>query len=299
MKVLASVLLSAVAVLSVFTQQTEEDRNANRPVKPFRIIGNVYYVGASEVTSFLITTPKGHLLIDSGFAETVPQIRENLITLGFKLDDVKVLLNTQAHYDHAGGLAELKRLTKAKLIASVRDANALAKGGRDDFTWGDRFAYEPVTVDKVVTTNSQLKFGGITLTAILTPGHTKGCTMWVLDVKEKGRRYRVAFVGSTSSPGYKLLENEKYPTIVADYEMTFSLMKMITPDIFLASHGSFFNLLEKAEAIRNNPSRNPFLDREGYKAFVRDSHKAFREKLAAEKKAKASMPKPRPRTAPL
>src|SRR5687767_7049911 len=149
MKVLTSVLLSAVAVLSVLAQTTEEDRNANRPVKPFRIIGNVYYVGASEVTAFLITTPKGHLLIDSGFAETVPQIKENLRTLGFKLDDVKVLLNTQAHYDHAGGLAELKRLTKAKLIASVRDANALAKGGRDDFTWGDRFAYEAVTVDKV------------------------------------------------------------------------------------------------------------------------------------------------------
>lgn len=276
------VLILLLASLS-FAQKSEEDRRANTAIEPFRIIGNVYYVGAAEVTSFLITTPKGHFLIDSGYAETVPQIRQNIKTLGFKVEDIKVLLNTQSHFDHAGGLAELKKLTGAKMISSIADKIGLEKGGRDDFTWGDTYAYDRVVVDKVITNNDTVAYGGVTLKAVLTPGHTKGCTTWLLTVKENGRKYRVVFVGSTSSPGYKFYGNAKYPNILADYKKTFAVMKKLRPHVFLASHGSFFDLLEKAKLLRTAPDTNPFIDPKGYKTYVAESQKAFREKLVKER----------------
>lgn len=280
MKIFFSVLLFAAVSLA---QNSDEDRRANTPIEPFRVIGNVYYVGAAEVTSFLITTPKGHFLIDGGYAETVPQIRRNIETLGFKLHEIKVLLNTQSHFDHAGGLAELKKLTGAQMVASVADKIGLEKGGRDDFTWGDTFAYDPVVVDKVVVSNDKVTYGGITLRPILTPGHTKGCTTWLLDVKENGRKYRVIFVGSTSSPGYKFYGNAKYSNIIADYKKTFSVMKKLRPHVFLASHGSFFGLLQKAELASKGAEVNPFIDPKGYKTYVAESENAFREKLIKDK----------------
>ncbi|MEJ7624060.1 MAG: subclass B3 metallo-beta-lactamase [Pyrinomonadaceae bacterium] len=296
MKLKALVILLLLATVGM-SQISEQDREWNAPVEPFRIIGNVYYVGAAEVTSFLVTTPKGHFLIDSGYAETVPQIRANVERLGFKFDDIKVLLNTQAHYDHAGGFAEIRKLTKAKMIAGVRDKIGLESGGRNDFTWGDKFPFPPVAVDKIVVNNDRATLGGVTLTAVATPGHTRGCTMWILDTKEKGRNYRVAFVGSTTTPGYTLVDNQKYPTIVADFKHTFSVMGKLRPDVFLASHGSFFGLSEKAEQLRKGVVRNPFIDRKAYRVFVRDTRKAFLEKLAIEKRDKAKTPAPRPRIA--
>lgn len=240
-----------------------------------------------------MTTRAGHFLIDAGYAETVPQIRENVRKLGFKVEDIKVLLNTQAHYDHAGGFAELKKLTGARMIASLRDKPWLEIGGKNDFTWGEKFLFPPVVVDKVIVNNDRVTFGGVTLTAVATPGHTRGCTMWLLDVPEAGRKYKVAFVGSGSSPGYTLVDNAKYPTIVADFEQTFARMGRIKPDVFLASHGSFFNFTEKAEALRNNLRVNPFIDRAGYVDYVRGAKKAFREKLAKQKREKAENVKPK------
>ncbi len=188
-------------------QADETSRSWNQPVKPFRIIGNIYYVGASDITSFLITTPEGHILLDSGFAETVPQIKQNIAALGFRLEDVKILINSHAHYDHAGGLAELKELTKAKLLASEADAALLADGGKGDPNFGDRFFYAPVKADRILRDGEQVKLGGAILTTYLTPGHTKGCTTWTMKVSDNGKNYNVVFVGSISAPGYKLIDN--------------------------------------------------------------------------------------------
>ena len=288
------ILVIILLIASIgFGQASEEDRRWNAPVEPFRIIGNVYYVGSAEITSFLVTTRAGHFLIDAGYVETVSQIRENVRKLGFKVEDIKVLLNTQAHYDHAGGFAELKKLTGAKMIANLRDKQWLEIGGKNDFTWGEKFLFPPVVVDKVIVNNDRVTFGGVTLTAIATPGHTRGCTMWLLDVWEAGRKYKVAFVGSGSSPGYTLVDNAKYPTIVADFEQTFARMGRVKPDVFLASHGSFFDLAEKADALRKNPRVNPFVDPAGYVDYVRDAKKTFREKLAKQKREKAENLKPK------
>lgn len=286
MKLYLFILFTVLLVNNAFGQGSEQDREWNKPVDPFCIIGNVYYVGASEVTSFLITTPKGYILIDSGYAETVPLIKRNIERLGFQLSNVKYLLNTQAHYDHAAGLAELKRLTKAKMISSVGDRKGLEEGDTNDFAWGDKYAFEPVKVDRTIADGGVVSLGGVTLKAVLTPGHTPGSTMWLLNVKENGRIYQVAFVSSTSIPGYTLLDNKKYPSIIPDYTSTFAKMKRVKPDVFLASHGSFFDLLEKAEKFHRFPAVNPFIDAEGYTNYVERTHTAFLAQLKKEQDAK-------------
>ncbi len=261
----------AVAALAVIGQRTEEERSWNQPVEPFKIAGNIYYVGASDVTSYLITTPKGHFLIDSGFVETVPQIKDNIVKLGFKVEDVKILLNSHAHYDHAAGLAELKRSTKAKLMMSDADAELLANGGLNDPNFGDRFPMEAVRADRTFRDGKQIKLGGVTMTANITAGHTRGCTTWTTEVKEKGLKLTAIFVCSTSAPGYKLVGNKKYPTIYVDYQRTFERLERLKPDIFLGAHGGIYDLEGKIEALKQNPSRNPFIDPSGYRDYLKRS----------------------------
>lgn len=201
---------------TVYAQPDETSRSWNQPVKPYRIIGNIYYVGASDIASYLIVTPRGHILLDSGFVETVPQIQQNVVQLGFRLEDVKILINSHAHYDHAGGLALLKRLTAATLMTSEADAALLAAGGKGDPNFGDRYPFEPVKTDRILRDGDKVQLGGVTMIAHLTPGHTKGNTTWTMTVKDGRRRYNVVFAGSTTAPGYKLVDNPNYPQIVAD-----------------------------------------------------------------------------------
>ncbi len=282
MKIQASVFLILFLSVSIFAQQSADDRRANTPITPFQIIGNIYYVGAAEVTSFLITSPKGHILIDGGYAETVPQIKANVIKLGFNLHDIKYLLNTQSHFDHAGGLNELKKLTNAKMLASAADKVGLENGGKGDFAFGDTLPYTPVMVDRIIKDGETIKLGSIKLKTILMPGHTKGSTAWSMEITDAGRKLNVLFLSSTSSPTYKFYGNAGFPDIVSEYEKTFTRLKILTPDIFLASHGSFFNLLEKAER-RGKDKTNPFIESETYKAYLANTEKDFREKLVKQR----------------
>ena len=275
---------------SCSAQSDDASRAMNAPVKPYRMIGNIYYVGASDVSSFLITTPNGHILLDSGFIETVPQIKQNLAQLGFRLEDIKILLNSHAHYDHAGGLAELKRLTGATLITSEGDVALLAAGGKNDPNFGDRFLFEPVKPDRTLRDGDKVELGGVTMVARLTPGHTKGCTSWTMKVKEGEKEYDVVFYGSTSAPGYKLVNNPSYPDIVADYEKSFRLLKSLRCDVFLASHGQFYDMLGKAKLLEQNPKTNPFIDPEGYRRYLDESEKSFRKLLASQSPSPSSSP---------
>lgn len=279
----AGLFLTLLCLARTAGQASEEARSWNQPIEPYRVIGNVYYVGASDVTSFLIVTPRGHILLDSGFAETVPLIRRNVARLGFRLEDIKILINSQAHYDHAGGLAQLKQETGAQLAASEADAELLAAGGKGDFHFGDRLSYEPVKADRTLRDGDRVRLGGVTMVAHLTPGHTKGCTTWTMRVREGRRAYDVVFVGSTTVPGYKLVGNPNYPYIVSDYAHTFLVMKHLPCDVFLASHGNFYSMLEKAKLLAGGKRPNPFIDRRGYRHFLADTEKAFREQLKREK----------------
>jgi metallo-beta-lactamase class B len=259
-----------------------EQASWNKPVRPFRIIGNIYYVGASDVTSYLIVTPKGLILLDSGFAETVPQVTANIASLGYRLGDVKILLNSHAHFDHAGGLAALKRTTGAALAASAADAALMANGGKGDFAFGDSLAYEPVQTDRILKDGDEVQLGGAVMTAHLTPGHTKGCTTWTMRVMDGGKPYDVVFVCSVSVPGYKLVDNTNYPGIVADYEHSFAVLKSLPCDVFLGAHGGYYGLTEKIARMQRHEPGNPFVDPQGYRKFLMDSEQAFRLKLAEQ-----------------
>jgi metallo-beta-lactamase class B len=183
---------------SVPAQQSESDRKSNQPIKPFRVIGKIYYVGANEVTSFLIAGSGGHILLDAGFAETAPQIRQNIETLGFRVADVKFLLNSQAHFDHAGGLAKLKALAGAHLVASSADAELLARGGKGDFAFGDRLAYEPVKADRLIADGDSISVGDTKMTAHLTPGHTRAARPGACPCRKTGKLMKSS--SSVASP---------------------------------------------------------------------------------------------------
>lgn len=280
------VSLLALCALSAAAQQNEEHRAWNRPVKPFRVAGNIYYVGVAGVTSFLITTPAGHILLDGGFAETVPHIQESIAQLGFKLQDVKVLLNSHAHFDHAGGLARLKELSGAKLMIMKGDAELINGGGKGDFYWGDKPTFKPAKVDRVLHDRETIELGGIRMTARLTPGHTKGNTTWLMKVREDGRELDVVFVGSMSVPGYKLLDTPLYPNMVADYASSFALLKSLKCDLFLAPHGQFFDLDKKMQQLEKGGKPNPFIDPQGYQDFLSRMEKAYQQQLEKERQAK-------------
>jgi metallo-beta-lactamase class B len=274
--------LWAILLVSPFfllAQKTETERSWNQPVEPFKIIGNIYYVGASEIASFLIATPQGHILIDGGFEETAPQILANIKKLGFKPGEVKYLLNSQSHSDHAGGFAELKRATGAKLAIMEQDKAEVEAGGRGDFAWGDTMLFPAVKVDRTLHDGDALALGGASLKALRTPGHTKGCTTWTTTATENDKPYNVVWVCSTTAPGYKLVGNTQYPNIVQDYRRTFEILKKLPCDVFLASHGNFFNLEVKSKQIRADAARNPFIDPDGYQQFLERTQRDFETEL--------------------
>lgn len=279
----------ALLALAVSGQKSEFDREMNQPVEPFRIIGNIYYVGASDVTSYLITTPKGHILIDAGYEETVPQIRANVAKLGFKLEDVKILLINHAHYDHCGGLAEIKKLTKARLYASAPDKPVLEDGGVSDFRFGGGDPlFAPMKVDEVLSDGQKISIGGTTLKTYLTFGHTKGATSWTTETVENGKRYKVVFMSSVTTLDYEFVGNAKYPAIETDFRNTYKTLASLKPDIFLASHGQFFDLLKKADKLRSGGAQNPFIDPAGYREFIVQISASFEKKVADEKAKKSA-----------
>ena len=287
MSTLALGLIGAVVLAgAAVAQQRESDRKSNQPQKPFRVIANIYYVGANEVTSFLITGSAGHILLDAGFAKTAPQVQQNIEALGFRLTDVKILLNSQAHLDHAGGLAKIKELTGAQLIASAADAEAMARGGKGDFAFGDRLTYEPVKADRIISDGESISLGDTKMTAHLTPGHTKGCTTWTMSAEENGRSYAVLFLGGVTVPDYKLVGNAQYPAIADDYARSFALLKKLPCDVFLGAHGSYFGLQNKVPHVGETP--NPFIDPAGYARHLEERERAFQEQLEREKREAAA-----------
>jgi metallo-beta-lactamase class B len=249
-------------------------------VTPHRVIADVYYVGTNEISSFLITTPKGHILLDAAFDESVPMIKANVERLGFKYADIRVLLNSQAHYDHAAGLAGVKRETHARMEAMGDDAALLEAGGKDDFRFGNEFLFPPVKVDRVLRDGDIVEQGGVKLTARHTPGHTKGATTFVTSVEEGGRRYEVVFATSiTVNPGTLLVNNPKYPNIASDWEKTYAILKSLKPDVWVGGHTGFFDMAGKSSRVGQNP--NPYIDPQGYARWLAEGEARYRKQLAA------------------
>jgi len=251
---------------------------------PFRVIGNVYYVGSKDLASYLITTPQGLILINSSLTSSVPLIRKNVEALGFHFKDVKILLINHGHWDHAAGSAEIKRLTGAKYMVMDADVPLVESGGKDDFQYGkDVKSQFPATkVDRVLHDGDEVKLGGVVLVAHKTPGHTKGCTTWTMTVQEDSTSYNVVIVGSPNvNTGYKLVGNAAYPTIARDYEETFRTLQSLPCDVFLGAHGSYFGMEAKFPRMKAG-GVNPFVDPEGYKSYVAEREQAFRTELAKQ-----------------
>jgi len=251
-----------------------------------RVIGNVYYVGSKDLATYLIATPEGHILINSGFEETVPLIRDSVESLGFKMRDVKVLLASHAHSDHVAGHAALKERTGAKVHVLRGDDAVIASGGKGQYLYGgDR--WKPCAVDRVLEDGDSVTLGGVTLVARRTPGHTRGCTTWTWKVEDGGKRYDVVVIGSPNvNPGYQLVNNADYPEIADDFATTFQVLKALPCDVFLGAHGAYYGMAEKHQRAVKDPSTNPFIDPEGYRAYVAQKETAFRETLARQRAAK-------------
>jgi metallo-beta-lactamase class B len=272
----ALAILMAIPAAAV-AQANDLGRNMNQPVPPFHIIGNIYYVGGSDIGSYLIVTPAGDILLDGGFVETAPQIEANIQKLGFKLKDVKFILNSHAHLDHAGGISEMKHATGAKFVAMDQDVAALTAGT----------AFPAAIPDRVIHDGDTVTVGAVTMTAHLTPGHTRGCTTWTTVARDGVKRYNIVFVGSaTVLPNYKLIDLPNapatYPGIQADYEKTFRVLRSLPCDVFLASHGSFYSLVDKRGVMSKNPAQNPFIDPWGYQAYILRAEAAFQKELQSE-----------------
>jgi metallo-beta-lactamase class B len=258
-------LIVAAAVASTaFAQPAVFPPAWNEPVEPFRILDNIYYVGAAEVTSFLIATPRGHILLDGGLPETVPIILRSIEKLGFKAADVRILINSHGHVDHAGGLAELKRVTGATFFATAGDVPLLARGGRDDPQFREKYPYPPVYADRILRDGQILILGGVKMTAHLTPGHTRGCTTWSMKAAGKD----VLFLCSPTIPSeYRIVGNPLYPDAVSDYQRQFRVLNSLPCEVFLGAHASFFELEEKRKR-RVGGDELAFVDPGGCASFI-------------------------------
>ena len=262
-----------------------ESAAKNLPVTPFRIAGDLYYVGASDVASYLVVTPKGMILLDGGYAETAPMIEKSIATLGFKLADLKILLNGHAHPDHAGGLAALQQDSGAALYAMDKEVQPLEHNGQGTFYRGDRKLFDSIRVDRVLHDGDVVSLGGVDLTAHLTAGHTPGCTTWSMHLVEGGKPYDVVVLCQVSLPGNPTLINDpNYADIPADFTRTFNLLKSLPCDVFLSEHGSVFDLQGKIKRMQAGAS-GPFVDPEGYKRYVAQAEHDFEKELAIEQHA--------------
>jgi metallo-beta-lactamase class B len=282
-------LAGAFAAVLIWTSKLSAQVNPDwtEPFPPFRIAGNLYYVGSKDLASYLITTPQGHILINSDLETSVPLIRTSVEKLGFKFNDIRILLISHAHWDHDGGSASIKALTGAKYMVMDGDVSVVESGGKADFQYGNTPAslYPPAKVDRVLQDGDEVKLGGATLVAHLTPGHTKGCTTWTMKVTEAGKSYDVVIIGSPNvNDGYKLVRNPSYPGIESDYERTFRVLKSLPVDIFLGAHGSYFDLQTKYPRLKEGAA-NPFIDPAGYRSYVADREQAYRTELAKQKAA--------------
>jgi metallo-beta-lactamase class B len=287
-KCIAAIGLTAVPVVLVQTASGQGNADWTRPFPAFKLIGNIYWVGSYDLSTYLITTPQGHFLVNTGIGDTAEQIKASVEQLGFKMSDVKILTATHGHWDHAAGMADLKKMTGAALVVSEPEKVLFESGGKADFRFGDSPSarFEPVQVDRTFKDGDTLALGETRLTAHLHPGHTKGATSFTTEIRENGRNYRVLIANMGSiNDGVTVTGMASYPGIQQDYARTFAAQQAMKIDVFLASHASQFGMHAKYKpGDAYNPDR--FVDPEGFLQAVRRLEKAYVDQVATERAGK-------------
>ncbi|HWA01730.1 MAG TPA: subclass B3 metallo-beta-lactamase [Caulobacterales bacterium] len=256
----------------------------NHAFAPFNVIGDIYYVGPRGIGIYLITTPAGHILLDGGFAQSAPQVEANIQALGFRVSDIKFLLNTHAHIDHAGGLARLKRDSGAMMLASAGDAPAL-EAGRVSAGPTAEMPYPAVRVDRIMGDGESVRLGGVTLTAHMTPGHTPGCTSWTMTTRDASGAARSVFFTCSETVAGQSLAPESYPGVVEAYRATFARVATMQADVFLGPHGNFFDL-EGKRARQLAGDANAFVDPTELQRFNVEMQRQFEQELARQQAAR-------------
>lgn len=270
-------------LLPLFALPLLAQNDWDEPFPPHRIADNLYYVGSKGLSSYLVTSPKGHILINASFDRTVPIIQASVEKLGYKMGDIKVLLSSHAHDDHVGGLARMKALTGAKVVVMDRDVLAIETGGRKG-QYLYKSLWEPCKVDQLIHDGAEITVGGPVLRAHLTPGHTAGNTTWSLEVTDRGKRYTAVIIGSPNvNPGFQLVNNKDYPDMAQDYARTFRVLKALKGEIFLGAHGLYYNMAEKFKKL-NAGNPNPFVDPDGYKEYVAEREQYYLYTLEKQQK---------------
>jgi metallo-beta-lactamase class B len=254
----------------------------HEPFPPHRIADNLYYVGSRGLASYLITTPEGHILINSSFERTVPLIRASIEKLGFNIGDVKIMLSSHAHGDHVAGQALMQELTGARVFAMQGDDRVISSGGEGQYLYKER--WKPCRVDRVLKDGDKVTLGGASLVAHLTPGHTRGCTTWTMTAMDGGRPLQVVIVGSPNvNQGYQLVNYLEYPEMSADFARTFKILKSLPCHIFLGAHGNYYEMEAKSAKLKTSSASNPFVDPEGYRAYIEDREKAYLAELKKQR----------------
>lgn len=287
-KIITLLGVVAALVLNGAAARGQNPDTWTRPFPPFKLIGNIYWVGSYDLSTYLITTPQGHILINTGVGDTAQQIKASVEQLGFKMGDVKMLTATHGHWDHVAGMAALKKMTGAALVVAERDKELLESGGKADFRFGsvESSWFEPVQVDRTFRDGESLSLGGTTLTPHLHPGHTKGATSFTTEVRENGRTYRVVIANLGSiNPGVTVTGMSTYPGIQQDYARTFAAQRAMTIDVFFASHASQFRMHEKYKpGDAYDPDR--FVDPKGFMDAVARLEKAYLDQVIKERAGK-------------
>jgi len=253
-------------------------------VKPFKIVGNVYFVGLSNNTSYLVTTPQGHFLINPTLVDALPDIRKSIEELGFNIRDIKYILQTHAHGGHIAGLPAMRELTRAKAPVMSQELGVLQDGGKSDYRGSGSESFAPMSADMVLRDGDKIELGGVTMVAHLTSGHTKGSTTWTTVVEENGKKYNVVIASSMRmNPRQPLLANAKYLTLADDFARSFAKLKTLPCDVILVDHSTMFDFREKVRQMEQSPGTNPFIDPAACQRFIAKYERSYLDQLAKER----------------